>query len=524
MNIESPIFDNIYFAAGVMGLLVLLLIVLLTYGRRRSSARREAAVSKEQPAPPEEILASDGELLQPQAGTVVSTPGSPSAPTETRPAPTRVGMGEGAADSPSSNEAVNAESNQGAASGASSSTTSIAPGDPAAAVITALVEESGELNDAALRRLELFRPARVIAVADSMAPGLSGKGKETRRLRLNRIRQYAESLQAQVAAAGMSPKPPPDAGPSTPPPGSGTAVSAPEMWGTADTAQPLPLDHELSFNSGELDPLTPVVPDSSAYSPEAVASAETETASAEGESPTEDGTGAGDDTPVEDGTPVEVGPRRDILETPVADGALPARMPPNGGPPPSSDVGLWAAVPEPIVSLEPPVFAEWNPSQQKAPLGLPSTQPAPAEAETPVPSPPLYAPDDPIEPSVVEEVVDPVQPSVVEEVVESPVAGVESPGVSDQHVIRDGWENPAVVDRDTPETLNSMSPEELGRVLREPVDRATKLAVLGALENMGTARALSVVEGCFEDPDPEVLLRALDAAEHLLAELNGPPV
>jgi hypothetical protein len=66
------------------------------------------------------------------------------------------------------------------------------------------------------------------------------------------------------------------------------------------------------------------------------------------------------------------------------------------------------------------------------------------------------------------------------------------------------------------EDLASMSPRELGRALGLSDDIEFKKAAIDALERLGTPEALSQLQHALENPDPDVQLHALSAAERLL--------
>jgi HEAT repeat protein len=66
------------------------------------------------------------------------------------------------------------------------------------------------------------------------------------------------------------------------------------------------------------------------------------------------------------------------------------------------------------------------------------------------------------------------------------------------------------------EMLGLLPPGELDKVFRGSNDLELKKAVIDSLEKIGSAPALDVLHTCLEDPDPEVQLRALEAAERLL--------
>ena len=64
--------------------------------------------------------------------------------------------------------------------------------------------------------------------------------------------------------------------------------------------------------------------------------------------------------------------------------------------------------------------------------------------------------------------------------------------------------------------LAGLAPAELSRALKQSSDADFKRAVIDTLEADGSADALFVVNECLEDPDTEIQVYALDAAERLL--------
>ena len=70
---------------------------------------------------------------------------------------------------------------------------------------------------------------------------------------------------------------------------------------------------------------------------------------------------------------------------------------------------------------------------------------------------------------------------------------------------------------DRKEMLQFLEPGELGKVFRTADDPELKKGVIDTLENIGTPQALDLIHQSLDDPDPQVQLHALDAAERLLA-------
>lgn len=110
--------------------------------------------------------------------------------------------------------------------------------DPAVTLVTSLIQHSGELDPEELRRLELYRPQRIVAAVEALTPRMTGRGNESKRSRLVRIRQYADSLMAEPIGEPVAT----DVTVSTDPP----PVQPPEAWGSAIEGTRLTLDPELS--------------------------------------------------------------------------------------------------------------------------------------------------------------------------------------------------------------------------------------------------------------------------------------
>ncbi len=70
---------------------------------------------------------------------------------------------------------------------------------------------------------------------------------------------------------------------------------------------------------------------------------------------------------------------------------------------------------------------------------------------------------------------------------------------------------------DREEMLVLLGPDELAKAFAAAENSEFKKNVIDALEDIGTSSALDVIHSCLEDPDPEVQIHALDAADRLLA-------
>jgi hypothetical protein len=136
--------------------------------------------------------------------------------------------------------------------------------DPAFVMVRSLLQNSGELNPAEFRRLELYRPERIVDAVDALTPRMTGRANESKRTRLQRIRQYAVSLMAQfeseetgfipegMAMPGAAPAEPAVISPLSPP--EAAQVLPPEDWGGPIGGSELTLDPELSLLHDDLVP------------------------------------------------------------------------------------------------------------------------------------------------------------------------------------------------------------------------------------------------------------------------------
>jgi len=64
--------------------------------------------------------------------------------------------------------------------------------------------------------------------------------------------------------------------------------------------------------------------------------------------------------------------------------------------------------------------------------------------------------------------------------------------------------------------LAFLEPSELSKVFVLAADKDLKRSVIDTLEHIGSSSALDALRECLEDPDPEVQLYALGAADRML--------
>ena len=75
--------------------------------------------------------------------------------------------------------------------------------DHARDIVQGLIQGQGDITIAELRRLDLVRPEKVLEVADEWDGRLQGRGNESKRARLAKIKQHAEMLMPPVADLGV---------------------------------------------------------------------------------------------------------------------------------------------------------------------------------------------------------------------------------------------------------------------------------------------------------------------------------
>jgi hypothetical protein len=84
--------------------------------------------------------------------------------------------------------------------------------------------------------------------------------------------------------------------------------------------------------------------------------------------------------------------------------------------------------------------------------------------------------------------------------------------------VRTAKELMALPPRERPDMLAFLEPPELARVVETSDDRGLKKSVIDVLENLGSSGSLDVLRRCLDDPDQEIQLYALDAADRLLGK------
>ncbi len=294
-----PSLDPVYIigAVAVIALLVLVLVLVL----RGVRARRDRAPAPPGPAvaEPESGWASGPETWPadeepsataawPAGGAEPAIDAGPIAEAQPVVGAEHAGYAGPADDAYPATEARPAV----AATGAKPRATPMFETDPVMVLVKSLLQNSGELDPAEFRRLELYRPQRIIDAVDTLTPKMTGRSNESKRSRLQRIRQYAVSLKGEfeseeedlvpkgVVPAGASAVQPGAIG--ALPPAEMAHVLPPEDWGSAVGGSELALDTELSVLH---DDPSPVPETEESPAPEAEESQAPETEESQAPSP-----------------------------------------------------------------------------------------------------------------------------------------------------------------------------------------------------------------------------------------------
>jgi HEAT repeat protein len=67
-----------------------------------------------------------------------------------------------------------------------------------------------------------------------------------------------------------------------------------------------------------------------------------------------------------------------------------------------------------------------------------------------------------------------------------------------------------------PDYVVFLRPPELAKLFTRTDDQRLKKSVIDILENVGSPASLEVLRTCLDDPDPEIQVYALEAADRLL--------
>ena len=297
-------------------------------------------------------------------------------------------------------------------------------GDHARDIVQGLVKGQGDITTAELRRLDLLRPEKVLEVADELDAKLQGRGNESQRARLAKVRQHAEMLMPPVTDLGVVQTE------------YGTPASHYGEGGVIESgaAQPEPATAESGVVSEEHGVF------------------EANTFEREGAAP-------------EPGNTLRASEAWD--DAVEQSGALERPLDQQPGIAP-----LFTSMSGPVIGEAVSIGPDETMIQEGEPLGEQAADAVAAEGSTTA-----AAPEQPEEEDVL--------------------------GLDQSERVA---------------ALNSLTPKELGRLFSATDDKAAKLSIIDTLETMPGVETMSVIQLILDDPDPEVQLRALDAAERLLAQ------
>jgi hypothetical protein len=340
--------------------------------------------------------------------------------------------------------------------------------DPLHAVIVDILQGWGDITEDDTKRLALFRPEKVLAAAQAMETPKELKSNQHARTRLNQLRQYAanrvdqaRAQQAASAAAEASAAEPEAEAPATAPEPIAPVASVFGPQPKATETQPATAFHEVE------EAETPLVEtdyaDELSTWPEAHIEAEPAVYSpltvpvetqfeAPAETPAEAPTEIPAETPAE--TPAEVSLEA-VQESPFETAAKPAV--------------------DPMAAEMPLQESSWlQQDTQAAPTGQAESEPA---------------------------------------FLDEPESSLSSLHVS----IKTADELLALPEHERPEMVAFLEPAELAKVFDGTNDDlGLKKAIIDTLEHVSNPASLEVLRRCLDDPDPQIQLYALEAADRLL--------
>ena len=535
--------DATLITAGALALALLVVVLLLIYLNRRAVKYREAetfpafesgihredffsqeAPAQTSPAPPpsaaipgvtESVVEQEPEAAQPHAEAA-----APESDTE------RVILSEDAAFEAAFDAPPKVPSDAGPAWGHPIRRSA----DPAASLVRNLVEGQGSLSGDELHRMELYRADKLLAAISALEEEFGGKKNENRRKRLQRLRQYAETLQQGPEEwEEAETQEIPTAQPLTTAPGPSPAPSSEPSPGSSEA--PGDDQSEKPAAEPELAETAPAdTPDTGETAPDAAVESEPLWESWEEESePTQETELLSEN----EGAPVYLEEESDeAVYPPSVVGEEETLWPFEA---PAEDISTPAAAPDVEVELDGVAQTGEEPVAE-----LVAEEPAPeSEAEEPVAEEPVAesageAPAE--EPEAEEPAPEPVAegfaPAKEWVIAEDAVAVEEAPPVEDAAPAEE-WtvseeaaaEEAAVAEplakdaapADGLPPLAGLSTEELAGLLASVEDKSIRVAAIDQLVAQPSPEGLQALYQCLEDPDPEIQLHALEAAEKLLA-------
>jgi hypothetical protein len=351
-------------------------------------------------------------------------------------------------------------------------------GDPIAGVVRSILQGWGDLTAEDTNRLRIFRSDKVVAAISAAELPKNLKNAEHARTRLTQLRHFASSLQ-ESPASSQETRPEAVATTEVPPAGdevvpAGTTSDAGE--GTSASSEKTGAEDTTETTWG--------VEKTAVLTSTAGATASWYSASVAGDAPSDVGE-ADKDEAASAAAALEVA-SRDALQIPSEEGTLEEAE---------------AFVEEEVEEAE--IFAEERSKEAEAVVEeeinlleettieeeLPKTGAAPVAEEPPEPG----------------------EPAAAEKVAGAGgfFSGLRA-SVSTAHDIM------ALPADEQVGMLAFLHPSELGKVFQATGDAELKKSVIDTLEHIGNTSSLDIIHNCLDDPDPEIQVYALDAADRLL--------
>jgi hypothetical protein len=341
--------------------------------------------------------------------------------------------------------------------------------DPLHAVILDILQGWGDITEDDTKRLALFRPEKVLAATQAMETPKELKSNQHARTRLTQLRQYATNrvdqaraqqvaAAAEEASAAEAEVPVEPEVPATPP----EPVTPVASFFAPRAKEPEP---PADFEEMEVSE-TPLVETDYADELSTWPAAEIEAEPAV-YSPLVEPTETHFEAPAE--TPVEA-PTEILTEAHVATPA---------------EVSLEAVQESPFVTASIPTV---DPLAQEMPLQESSWLQQDTQAT------PEWQPEG--------------EPMFLDE----PESSLSSLHVS----IKTADELLALPERERPDMVAFLEPAELAKVFDGTNDPGLKKAIIDTLEHVSNPASLEVLRRCLDDPDPQIQLYALEAADRLL--------
>lgn len=407
-------------------------------------------------------------------------------------------------------------------------------------VVMGLLNGRGELTGSELRRIELLRPEKVLAVLDDVEGTLTGRGKEAQRARFLKLRQYAELLAPPVATDAA----PAEAGESgeaaeyvteyvteyVGASGAEAADARVDMKGDGDTSAPEETEGDVGAG-GDRD--LSVFPEEPGTPPGPVF---TNTGwSKEGSADWFPGAPSGPPAAAPSAEKEPAAPLAD--DEPAApldqhESWIPETTETDVFPEPVIGEAVWTA-PDEEAAMEPDAAIEVFRDGQEE-LVEESWDEGPEDMVLEEPMPAVYdaggEPDEiPAGPetSIVTDAGSEVGAgaadagsgvaTAAEPEGDVAAATPPAPGPADLR-IETAEEVLALREDERPYALDFLTPAELGRLFASIDDAQLKFAIIDIVSHEPDSDSIDVLEACLDDPDPEVQLHALEAAERLLSQ------